>query len=893
MLKKTVLSLFCCGLLAGTLGAFPAAAASKKKKKAKSEQPAPAPKKTSEYEKLFKEKHETADGMIRLHKVKGKLYFEFPVALLGRDMLLGSTVSEISDNGDAVIGSKPTDPLWIQFTRTGDKVQVRKLVRDNVTDAASPNIARSLANNNIGAIIKSYDIAAWSPDSCAVVFNATDLFLSDNKALTPFDPYGENLYYGRVTRSASYQSDKSFLGEIRAFEDNVVIRSHLSYTYTLKAGSKEIASDVPFTAVMTRSLVLLPETPYEPRFVDSRMSVFPTGKILFSEREQQAKLLCYANRWRVEPSDEAAYRRGELVRPKKPIVFYIDPDFPESWRKPIFEAVEQWNEPFERIGFKQAVEAREFPKDDPEFDPDNIKYSCIRYAPIGISNAMGPSWVDPRSGEIVNASVYVFHDIVKLVNNWRFIQTAQADKSVRSVKLPREVMDDALRYVVTHEVGHCLGFMHNMSASAVIPVDSLRSPSFTQKYGTTTSIMDYARFNYVAQPTDKGVKLTPPELGEYDYYVIKWLYSYLPGDKSAREEAGTLETWVDEKAGDPMYRYGKQQVASRYDPSALEEDLGDDPLKASQYGIKNLQYISSHLNEWITDDPTAEHRKAFYDQIAKQYARYVNNVLYNVGGIYLTEAKDGTKARRFESVPRQRQKESLRWVLKQISSNEWLDNDDICRRFGLNMKYSPEINNALAATLTKLYMNVTLSSFVAGKDPYTVAEFFGDLYTGVWDSAINNRRLTNGDKIVQKAVVKMMGTAASAVGAKKPSSLADGMVSFEEAYAPSVDRILLYGLDEGGQAAQFESELRRIEEEQGSRYVAERLFERNFGYGYAWQNWVRSTVIDEAPVYYLEMMLKVRSLLARRVDTAPVQDRPHYKAMLYAVTQMIDQTDYK
>ena len=275
MLKKTVLSLFCCGLLAGTLGAFPAAAASKKKKKAKSEQPAPAPKKTSEYEKLFKEKHETADGMIRLHKVKGKLYFEFPVALLGRDMLLGSTVSEISDNGDAVIGSKPTDPLWIQFTRTGDKVQVRKLVRDNVTDAASPNIARSLANNNIGAIIKSYDIAAWSPDSCAVVFNATDLFLSDNKALTPFDPYGENLYYGRVTRSASYQSDKSFLGEIRAFEDNVVIRSHLSYTYTLKAGSKEIASDVPFTAVMTRSLVLLPETPYEPRFVDSRMSVFP------------------------------------------------------------------------------------------------------------------------------------------------------------------------------------------------------------------------------------------------------------------------------------------------------------------------------------------------------------------------------------------------------------------------------------------------------------------------------------------------------------------------------------------------------------------------------------------------------------------------------------------
>ena len=297
MLRKTVLLLLCCGLTAGVLGgATPASAAAKKrKKKAKTEQTAAKPKPT-EYEKLFKEKHDVADGMIRLHKVKGKLYFEFPLALLGRDMLLGSTVSEISDNGDAVIGSKPTEPLWVRFTKTGDKVQIRKMVRDNVTDTASPNIARSLEANGIGAILKSYDIAAWSPDSCAVVFNATDLFLSDNKALTPFDPYGENLRYGQVTRTSNYQSERSFLGEIRAFADNVVVRSHLSYTYTLKAGSSVIASDVPFTAVMTRSLVLLPEEPYEPRFVDSRMSVFPTGKILFSEREQQARLLCYANR---------------------------------------------------------------------------------------------------------------------------------------------------------------------------------------------------------------------------------------------------------------------------------------------------------------------------------------------------------------------------------------------------------------------------------------------------------------------------------------------------------------------------------------------------------------------------------------------------------------------
>ncbi|MEI3553635.1 MAG: zinc-dependent metalloprotease [Alistipes senegalensis] len=523
--------------------------------------------------------------MIRLHKVKGKLYFEFPVALLGRDMLLGSTVSEISDNGDAVIGSKPTDPLWIQFTRTGDKVQVRKLVRDNVTDAASPNIARSLANNNIGAIIKSYDIAAWSPDSCAVVFNATDLFLSDNKALTPFDPYGENLYYGRVTRSASYQSDKSFLGEIRAFEDNVVIRSHLSYTYTLKAGSKEIASDVPFTAVMTRSLVLLPETPYEPRFVDSRMSVLPPGR--FFSASGSSRPSCSAT-----PTAGASSRRtrrptaaGSSSGPRNRSSSTSTPISPRAGASP-FSKPSSRNEPFERIGFEQAVEAREFPKDDPEFDPDNIKYSCIRYAPIGISNAMGPSWVDPRSGEIVNASVYVFHDIVKLVNNWRFIQTAQADKSVRSVKLPREVMDDALRYVVTHEVGHCLGFMHNMSASAVIPVDSLRSPSFTQKYGTTTSIMDYARFNYVAQPGDmeRGVRMTPPRFGVYDYYAVKWLYTPVFDAASPEEVYKITSRWITEAAADPVLRYGKQQGAVLDPPLA---DRGPRRRRREGVGVRH------------------------------------------------------------------------------------------------------------------------------------------------------------------------------------------------------------------------------------------------------------------------------------------------------------------
>ena len=873
MLKKTVLSLFCCGLLAGTLGAFPAAAASKKKKKAKSEQPAPAPKKTSEYEKLFKEKHETADGMIRLHKVKGKLYFEFPVALLGRDMLLGSTVSEISDNGDAVIGSKPTDPLWIQFTRTGDKVQVRKLVRDNVTDAASPNIARSLANNNIGAIIKSYDIAAWSPDSCAVVFNATDLFLSDNKALTPFDPYGENLYYGRVTRSASYQSDKSFLGEIRAFEDNVVIRSHLSYTYTLKAGSKEIASDVPFTAVMTRSLVLLPETPYEPRFVDSRMSVFPTGKILFSEREQQAKLLCYANRWRVEPSDEAAYRRGELVRPKKPIVFYIDPDFPESWRKPIFEAVEQWNEPFERIGFKQAVEAREFPKDDPEFDPDNIKYSCIRYAPIGISNAMGPSWVDPRSGEIVNASVYVFHDIVKLVNNWRFIQTAQADKSVRSVKLPREVMDDALRYVVTHEVGHCLGFMHNMSASAVIPVDSLRSPSFTQKYGTTTSIMDYARFNYVAQPGDmeRGVRMTPPRFGVYDEYAVKWLYTPVPDAKTPEEEYAVTSKWITEASADPTYRYGKQQFGGIVDPKSQTEDLGDDAVKASEYGIRNLRYILENLDAWLASgDDDYSQRNGMYTNIVNQYVTYIQHVYANIGGIYLNEKLEGDPVEAVACVPREKQRRALQFILAELKRMEWLDNAPLLEKVTILGSPREAVREAIIKAVVNAPAKKTLAiNAQLSKDPYTPEACYKDVSDFVWEPTVRNRRLTEDEMAIQREFLK-----AAAVKAGLKNYTAGG--STPNAFAAD---------DAGREAFSAFAQPAPLCSCAGCAHGTAADGDAVSGFGAP--RFQYFTQKDISMIYYNDI-LRIRDLLRGKVASASGETRMHYQYLLHNLDKALN-----
>ena len=396
--------------------------------------------------------------------------------------------------------------------------------------------------------------------------------------------------------------------------------------------------------------------------------------------------------------------------------------------------------------------------------------------------------------------------------------------------------------------------------------------------------MDYARFNYVAQPGDKGVRLTPPDLGVYDEFVIKWLYSYFPESTSLKEETRVLESWIDAKAGDPMYRFGKQQLASRYDPSALEEDLGDDPIKAGEYGIKNLKYILSNLNKWIQDDETAEYRQVLYGQIVSQYSRYLQNAAYCIGGIYLNDAKDGTAAKRYTPVPKAKQKAAVAWVIGQLQNNEWLDNREVCSKFGLHSKASATLNSAVADLLTKIYMNVTLSSYLEDKNPYAMVEFFNDLYVGVWDAAIRNRKLSHGDKVMQKAMVNMMGKSLTFIGGNKIGLTA---ISAEVAYAPSIQEICLYGLDETGTIARYSKELTELEAREGKAYMAEQMRLSGFGYGYGWQSPVTCDAIDESTTYYYDSALKIKSLLERRIVTTNPADKAHYQAMLFTINQML------
>lgn len=729
----------------------------------------------SEYEKLLGEPHEKAEGMLTFHLVKDKLYLELPTGLLGRHMLLGSTVSRISDNTNAIVGSKPRDPLPFVFSVSGGKLCMEipdepYVVREGSTSAVVASQLRPL--------YRTFDIKAYGSDSTSVVVDATDLFLSDDERFSPFDPHSANVSSG-MKRSESYQRDRSYIKGIKSFEDNASVKCVVSYTYTLTGGKKSL-KDIPFTAEVTRSLVLLPQTPARPRLSDARVSVFPTYKLLFDQTGQSSRYIQYAHRWRLEPSDTAAFLRGELVEPVKPVVFYVDDAFPDKWKPYIREGVSQWSEVFEEIGFRNAVVAKDFPKDDPEFDPDNIKYSCVRYAPVSIANAMGPSWVDDRSGEIINASVYVYHDVISLLNKWLLVQTAPADERVRTMHIPDEIVGDALRYVISHEVGHCLGFMHNMGASAVFPVDSLRSPSFTSAHGTTASIMDYARFNYVAQPGDRerGVRLTPPRFGEYDRFMVRWNYAPVLEASDMWEEYDVTSGWLHKASFDPVLRYGRQQ-SEVLDPRSQAEDLGDDAVKASGYGMKNLKYVLANLESWVgKEDADMTYRRELYEWVMIQYLSYIRHVYANVGGINLYEKHVGDGVPFYRVVPAQKQREALDFLMRQLDDLDWLDDKGLMTDMPLMADPSDLVREHIMKMVIAAPGKLDLSAAKADGQPYTVSQAMEDLYRYVWGPTIKKKALSESQMKIQKLYLKGVGSSVGIkLGKDSAASISDLFVS--------------------------------------------------------------------------------------------------------------------
>ena len=859
-----------------------------KKKKTKGDTTAIAAKQTS-YQKLLKKGTiSVKSNFITLHKVEDKLYFELPVKYINREMLMASTPSEVSDLSFANIGMKATGTEHVKFTRIDSTIYLCKINSGNSSD--DTNTANAFKITNLDPVLFAYKIAAFNKDSSAVVFDATEPFCTDAKIFSFFRNNGQQIKINAVFNKSAFK-----LLTFKSFDDNLSIKSYFSYNISISLMGRTVVENQPYTMKVTRSLLLLPEKKMKPRIVDSRVGVFRSGGERIVSESDGLERYAVANRWQLVPKDTVAYFRGETVEPIKPIVFYVDNNFPEKWKPAVKEGVEKWNLAFEKIGFKNAVICKNFPvktvidsvtardtvkaaeiaaanAEADAFDPDNLKYSCIRYLPSSTANAMGPSWVDPSTGEIINASVIVWSNISQLINNWRFVQTAQVDPRVRAKKMPDEIIHQSLIYVISHEIGHCLGFMHDMGASFAFDVDSLRSPSFTRLYGTTPCIMDYARYNYVAQPQDTGVSLTPPELGVYDYFSVKWSYKYLQGGLDQWNEQPIVESWVDEHAGDPIYRFGYQQIASRYDPSSIEEDLGNDPIRASNYGISNLKYILSHLEEWIENDPDYEHRKTLYDVMRTQYYRYVRNVMYNIGGIYLAEVKEGTVGEKHKSVPREKQQQALQWVLNEYKNATWLDNDSLRKHFPVQVVGSSSIRSLLLSNIKGLFHNVVLSSYYSEK-PYSISDFSSDLYKGTWATLLQGAALTEGESALQKAIVKMLcesfsnkyvsvGYAPSFTGTFEYAE--NGVDNCGDMPTPA--DIEAYGLGNncaGGKWCHFECDM-----------------EQQFGKTNPYLRQVNISSIDQTAEYLQDMAVRSRDLLKSRLGSVSAKDKIHYQSLL-------------
>ena len=704
----------------------------------------------------------TKNGLFKIHTIKEKIYFEIPNEVLGKDLLIVNKISSVPAqiNNAGINKGMNYENKLIRFYKDVKNNKVwAKTFDPKISVNKKDNIARSVRDNYVESIIEGFEIKTYGKDS-AVVVQVNNVFNGTSKSF--------NNLFDNIGMGGSVRTKDSYIEEVKSFPQNVVIKSQLT---TQVSEGKTTAEKADLTVGTTTNIVLLPE-PMVGRFSDDRVGYFTTPKVYFSDKQQRVDNKELITRWRLEPKEQEVgkYLSGQLVEPKKPIVYYIDPATPKQWQQAIIDGVHDWNKAFEKAGFKNVISARLPDPEDKEFDVDDVRYSVITYAASSMANAMGPSVVDPRTGEILESDIIWWHNVMTLLHSWMRVQTGIIDPEARGNVFPDAKMANAIRFVSSHEVGHTFGLKHNMGSSFAYSVEDLRKPDFTEKMGgTASSIMDYARFNYVAQEGD-GVKQITPKIGVYDEFAINFGYRWT-GKSSPEEELNITKSWIGKHDGDPKYFYGEQQ-SETIDPRSQSEDLGNNAMKAGEYGIINLKKTIPNIIEWSTKDgETYEEAKAFYNQVINQWYVYNTHTLANIGGFYLTPLVKGDKMKSYIPVPYQTQKEALNFLKKNILTlPKWLfinSLKDVLKPTKNTpagaVEQSPYniFRERQAAILYNLMHDERLLRLLeaeflqteGNEKIMTVAELFDDLRKFIFDKSLKNTSLTIAERMTQKNYV--------------------------------------------------------------------------------------------------------------------------------------------
>ena len=827
------------------------------------------------YQKLFKGKQvKTAHGLMTVHKIGDKVLVEFPIRLLGKDMMLTSSIENISDNGEGVVGQFAGYGLPFCFTRLDSTLQARIFLIDKpLNNSLETNWNEAIERSNAGGVYGTFKIKAYTPDSTAVVVDMTPLFMEYSPYTTPFTAIGGNSFFGLISREHEYKKECSMLKDVDAFDNNIMVTCELGFIENqyLFGAFKVIPGDVKVSVTTNKMLMLLPEEPMRPRLADPRLGVSFMEVSQVENDRKGLKSTFYTKRWRVEPVDETAHRRGEMVEVKKPIVFYMDTLMPKEWQPYIKEGIEAWNEAFEKIGFKDVVRVMDFPKDDPDFNANNIKYSTIRYAPLWL-DMQNSMHVDPRTGEILNASLYIYDGLVSGLKTNRMLTTMATDPSVRTTRFSEEMIGELIRVEIMREAGINLGLVYNAGASAVYPVDSLRSPSFTREHGLSPSVMDYVPCNYIAQPGDveKGVRMVPGGLGEYDYYVIKWLYEPIPTVSTPKDEFATLDCWIREGRTNPKYRFGKVPYYY-YDPRCFTGDLGDDHLKALEYAVNNLKIAVRNFYDWYAEgDEDLSLRSQLYNSLRGQLQKRINDVSVNLGGFYQMEAFSTEKEPSYVVVPGTIQKAAVKCMIDMAKDLAWLENKAIEKKLEIRNSNVDQIRSFILGTLTFRLKYVALGAEKGGD--YSLSEYVEDIYRNVWDGTLKNRPLEKYEMDLQKEFlgsVVASSTIATTAGNFTPRR-GIAMAGHEGAIVPeTIDRKQLDLIRE--QLAVL-PEKGMSQEERSGFYPTMQVVMPG----------------DYIPVnYYFDMLFKIQDLLKGAVTKSSGETKLHYEYLLYKINKML------